>query len=83
MLGRSYSWLDQGLRGGRFALPDGTPVRPLRTAGGYRRLTLPMLRDVAVSSAEQGSFSLDQLESAVRSLLIEAHRVTGKYMIGG
>jgi hypothetical protein len=38
LLGRSYSWLDQRLREGRFVRPDGTVVQPLRTAGGYRRL---------------------------------------------
>ena len=29
LLGRSYSWLDQRLRGGQFVLPDGTVVRVL------------------------------------------------------
>jgi hypothetical protein len=47
LLGRSYSWMDQRVRGGQFTLPDGTVVRPFRTPGGYRRLTLAMLRDIA------------------------------------
>lgn len=34
LLGRSYSWLDQRVRKDQFVLPDGTPVRPLRTPGG-------------------------------------------------
>ena len=47
LLGRSYSWLDQRVRNDQFVLPDGTVVRPLRTAGGYRRFTLAMLEDIA------------------------------------
>src|ERR1700751_2086301 len=50
LLGRSYSWLDQRLRRGQFVLPDGAPVQPLGTAGGYRRFTTAMLRDIATSS---------------------------------
>jgi hypothetical protein len=33
MLGRSYSWLGQGLRDNKFTLPDDTPVQPRRTSG--------------------------------------------------
>lgn len=33
LLGRSFSWLDQGVRGGQFVMPDGTVVEPLRTPG--------------------------------------------------
>jgi hypothetical protein len=54
LLGRSYSWLDQRVRNGEFVLPDGTPVRPLRTPGGYRRFTLAMLEDIALSSGSNG-----------------------------
>jgi hypothetical protein len=57
MLGRSYSWLDQGLRDNKFTLPDGTNVEPRRTAGGYRRFTLAMLEDIALSSYRHGWFS--------------------------
>ena len=56
MLGRSYSWLDQRLRAGQFVLPDGTPVQPLRTPGGYRRFTLQMLRDIVVASARRDGY---------------------------
>jgi hypothetical protein len=49
MRGRFYSWLDQRLRAGQFVLADGTTVLPVRTPGGYRRFTLAMLRDIAVS----------------------------------
>ena len=81
MLGRSYSWLDQRLRAGQFVLPDGTMVQPLRTPGGYRRFTLTMLRDIAVSSTNRGWFSTDELRCSLRELLIAAHRQTGKYEI--
>jgi hypothetical protein len=36
LLRRSYSWLDQRLRNGQFVGPDGTVVRPLRTAWRVR-----------------------------------------------
>jgi hypothetical protein len=48
MLGRSYSWLDQGLRDNKFTLPDGTKVEPRRTAGRYRRFSLAILEDIAL-----------------------------------
>jgi len=80
-LGRSYSWLDQGLRENKFVLHDGTTVQPRRTAGGYRRFTLAMLRDIAVSCTNQGWFSLDELKFTLRELLIAAHQQTGEYKI--
>src|ERR1700760_3769476 len=57
LLGRSYSWLDQRLRKGQFVRPDGTVVQPLRTAGGYRRFTTDMLKDITTSSYRQHWFS--------------------------
>jgi hypothetical protein len=33
LLGRSYSWLDQRVRGGQFTNPDGSVLQPLRTPG--------------------------------------------------
>src|SRR6478735_1073198 len=81
LLGRSYSWLDQRLRRGQFVLPDGAPVRPLRTAGGYRRFTTAMLRDIATSSYRQHWFSMEKLRSAFRQLAMAAYRDTGEYTI--
>jgi hypothetical protein len=80
LLGRSYSWLDQRLRAGEFTLRDGTTVQPLRTPGGYRRFSLPMLEDIAVSGYRSGWFSMDELEFAIGELLtaglaIEASRL--------
>jgi hypothetical protein len=83
LLGRSYSWLDQRLRAGQFILPDGTPVQPRRTAGGYRRFTLAMLEDIALSSYRHGWFSMEKLKFIYRELLIAAHRETGEYKIPG
>jgi hypothetical protein len=47
LLGRSYSWLDQGVRKDQFVLRDGTTVQPLRSPGGYRYFSVEMLRDIA------------------------------------
>jgi hypothetical protein len=80
-LGRSYSWFDQRLRAGQFVRRDGSVVQPLRTPGGYRRFTLGMLKDIAVSSTNQGWFSLDELKFTLRELLIAAHHQTGEYII--
>jgi hypothetical protein len=79
---RSYSWVDQRLRAGQFVHPDGTPVRPLRTRGGYRRFTTEMLRDIA-TSYRQHWVSMDKLTSVFRGLAIAAHRDTGRYQIPG
>lgn len=81
LLGRSYSWLDQRVRKGQFTLPDGTVIRPLRTPGGYRRFTLPMLEDVALSSYRSHWFSMNKLKFTYRELLIAAYRETGEYKI--
>jgi hypothetical protein len=77
LLGRSYSWLDQGLRGDGFTLPDGTKVEPRRTAGRYRRFTLAMLEDIALSSYRHHWFSMNKLKSTYRELLMAAYRETG------
>jgi len=81
LLGRSYSWLDKRLRAGQFTLRDGITVAPLRTPGGYRRLTLPMLKDVALSCYRHGWFSMEKLKFTYRELLMAAHRATGEYEI--
>lgn len=83
LLGRSFSWLDQRLRNGEFVLRDGTTVEPLWTPGGYRRFTVPMLQDVALSSYRHGWFSMDELKSTIRELLAAAHRDTGEHEIPG
>jgi hypothetical protein len=81
LLGRSYSWLDQRVRNEQFILLDGTTVQPLRTPGGYRRFTLAMLEDIALSSYRNHWFSMDNLKCTYRELLVAAHRETGEYKI--
>jgi hypothetical protein len=81
LLGRSYCWLDQGLRDNKFTLPDGTKVEPRRTAGRYRRFTLAMLEHIALSSYRHHWFSMNKLKSTYCELLMAAHRETGKYKI--
>jgi hypothetical protein len=81
LLARSYSWLDQRLREDQFIRPDGTTVQPLRTQGGYRRFTLAMLEDIALSSYRRHWFSMNELKSTYGELLMAAHRQTGEYKI--
>jgi hypothetical protein len=83
LLGKSYSWLDQRLREDQFNRLDGTTVQPLRTPGGYRRFTLAMLEDIALSSYRHHWFSMEKLKSTYRELLVAAHRATGEYKIPG
>ena len=78
LLGRSYSWLDQRVRNDEFVRPDGTPVRPLRTAGGYRRFTTTMLREMAFSSYRHHWFKMDEVKAALFELAMAAYRDTGK-----
>ena len=78
LLGRSYSWLDQRVRNDEFVLPDGTPVRPLRTPGGYRRFTTEMLREMAFSSYRHHWFKMDEVKAALCELAIAAYRDTGE-----
>ena len=81
LLGRSHSWLDQRLRAGQFMLPDGTKVEPRRTAGGYRRFTLAMLKDIALCCYRHRWFTMDALKLVLRELAIAAYRDTGEYKI--
>jgi hypothetical protein len=74
LLGRSYSWLDQRVRGGQFILPDGTVVRPLRTPGGYRRFTTEMLKDIAISSRNHHWFSSEKLQTTLHEMAVAAHQ---------
>jgi hypothetical protein len=78
LLGRSYSWLDQRLREGQFVLPDGTVVQPLRTPGHYRRFTLAMLKNIALSSYRHGWFSMEKLKSVLRELAMAAYGDTDR-----
>jgi hypothetical protein len=76
LLGRSYSWLDQRLRKSQFVRPDGIVVQPLRTAGGYRRFTTEMLKDIATSSYRQHWFSMDKLKLTFHLLAMAAYSDT-------
>jgi hypothetical protein len=81
LLGRSYSWLDQRVRGGQFVMPDGSVVQPLRTPGGYRRFRQSTLRDIALCCYRHRWFTMDALKLVLRELAVAAHRDTGKYKI--
>ena len=81
ILGRSFSWLDQRVRNGEFALLDGTVLQPLRTPGGYRRFTLEMLKEIALTSYRHGWFSMNKLRSVFRELAIAVYGDNGEYGI--
>ena len=48
---------------------------------GYRRFTLAMLEDIALSSYRSHWFPMGHLKSTYRELLVAAHRETGEYKI--
>jgi hypothetical protein len=81
LLGRSFSWLDQRSRRGDFVQPDGSTVQPLRTPGGYRQFTLPLLRDIAMCCYRHGWCSFDELKATLGRLVTAAHRDIGEYNI--
>ena len=71
VLKRSYSWLDQRLRQGEFVAPDGSVLRPLRAASGYRYFTIEMLRDIAAYCYRRRWYSFDELKSVLRELAMD------------
>jgi hypothetical protein len=83
LLGRSYSWLDQRLRGGQFTNPDGSVLQPLRTPGGYRRFRQSTLRDIALCCYRHRWFTMDALKLVLLKLAMAAYRETGECKIPG
>ena len=81
LLGRSYSWLDQRVRGGQFTNADGSVLQPLRTPGGYRRFRQSTLRDIALCCYRHRWFTMDALKLVLRELAMAAYRDTGEYKI--
>lgn len=81
LLGRSFSWLDQRVRNGDFALPDGTNVQPLRSRGGYRYLTFEMLIDIASCCYRHRWYSFGELKSVFHELAVAAYRDAGDHEI--
>jgi hypothetical protein len=73
LLGRSYSWLDQRVRGGQFTNPDGSVLQPLRTPGGYRRFRQSTLRDIALCCYRHRWFTMDALKLVLLKLAIAAY----------
>ena len=76
LLGRSYSWLDQRVRGGQFTNADGSVLQPLRTPGGYRRFRQSTLRDISLCCYRHRWFTMEKLKSVLRELAIAAYRDT-------
>ncbi|MDI3312963.1 MAG: hypothetical protein QJR12_01360 [Mycobacterium sp.] len=80
LLGRSYSWIDQRVRKGQFVKPDGTVIQPLRSPGGYRCFTVPVLKEIAACCYRHRWFSMDKLKAVYRQILVAAYR-DGEYKI--
>ncbi|MDT5331909.1 MAG: hypothetical protein QOF31_3206 [Mycobacterium sp.] len=72
LLGPSYSWLDQRVRGGQFTNPDGSVLQPLRTPGGYRRFRQSTLRDIALCCYRHRWFTMNALKLVLRELATAA-----------
>jgi hypothetical protein len=81
LLGRSFSWLDQRVRKGDFALPDGTTAQPLRSPGGYRYFTFEMLQDIAACCYRHRWFTFAELKSVFHELAVAAYRDAGDHQI--
>jgi hypothetical protein len=73
LLGRSFSWLDQRVRGGQFTNPDGSVLQPLRTPGGYRRFRQSTLRDIALCCYRHRWFTMNALKLVLRELAMAAY----------
>jgi hypothetical protein len=69
LLGRSRSWLDQGVRAGQFTRTDGSVIQPLRTPGNYRVFTTEMVQDIATNCYRRGRLSRDALTQALCRML--------------
>ena len=69
LLGRSYSWLDQRLRKTSSSCLTAPPCSRYGQQGGYRRFTLAMLEDIALSSYRHHWFSMNKLKSACQRSL--------------
>src|SRR5258705_2852600 len=73
LLGRSYSWLDQRVRGGQFTNADGSVLQPLRTPGGYRRFRQSTLRDIALCCYRHRWFTIEGLKLVLLKLAMAAY----------
>jgi hypothetical protein len=70
---RTNQWLYWGLREGVFTHDDGTPVDPDRIGDpekGRRRFTLPIIKDILLSSYRRGNVEPDELKTILRRVRI-------------
>lgn len=70
---RTNQWLYWGLREGVFSHEDGTLVDPDRIGDpkrGRRRFTLPIIRDILISSYRRGNVEPDELKGILRRIRI-------------
>lgn len=70
---RSNQWLYWGLREGIFTHEDGTAIEPDRVGDpdvGRRRFTLPIIKEILLSSYRRGNISPDELKKILRRIRI-------------
>lgn len=70
---RSNQWLYWGLRENIFTYEDGSPIEPDRVGDpdvGRRRFTLPIIKEILLSSYRRGNISPDQLKKILRRIRI-------------
>lgn len=69
--GRSNQWVYWCLRNDIFQYKDGTPIRPERIGkGGRRRFTLPVIREMALSTYRRGNFTEQELREVMAKILL-------------
>ena len=68
---RTNQWLYWGLREGVFTREDGTPVeleRDGHPSTGRRRFTLPVIREIMLSTHRRGNLSQEELKTVMRRI---------------
>ena len=78
LLGRSYSWLDQRVRGGQFANPDGSVCSRCERRAGTDALRQSTLRDIALCCYRHRWFTMDALKLVLRELAMAAYGDTAE-----
>ncbi len=73
ILGRSYSWIDQRLRQDQFTYPDDSVIQHRRTAAGYRRFDVELVKEAAFSCYRRGWFSMRTLRESLYRLAEAAY----------
>jgi hypothetical protein len=70
--GRTPQWVYWGLDENKpiFTYKDGTPIRPDTGKNGWRRFTLPLIREIALSVYRRGNMTEEDLQGIMAKVLI-------------